>query len=129
MQREIKFRAWNKIDEEMHPWRCLRRCVYNSDHVDVKDTDGFGRHNDIFKDPHLELMQYTGETDQDGKEVYEGDIVEASIYNKETPQTLTVEFRYGAFVIDYEDSESDCCVIGAFVGTLKIVGNIYEGEK
>ncbi len=61
-----------------------------------------------------------------GKEIYEFDVVEASIYGDETPQVLTVEYRETCFVIDYEDSDSDCVPVGSFVGRLKIIGNQFE---
>ena len=74
----------------------------------------------------LEYQLFTGRRDKSGKDIYEGDIVAASIYSDEKPQILEVEFRNGAFVIDYEDSESDVVNIGEFVGSLEIIGNIYN---
>ncbi len=71
----------------------------------------------------------TGLLDKDGKEIFEGDLVEASIYGDETPQILEVEYRNTCFVIDYEDSESDCVPVGHFVGTLKIIGNIFQDKE
>ena len=61
--------------------------------------------------------------------IFQGDEVEASIYGDEKPQILTVEYRDTCFIIDDEDSESDCVPIGLFVGTLKIIGHIHKGGE
>jgi len=64
-----------------------------------------------------------------GLEICQGDMVEASIYCDEEPQVLEVIFRKGAFVIDYEDSESDCVIVGEFAGSLKIIGNKSDNPE
>ena len=56
MIREIKFRIWDKINRM---W--LRR--FNVNLFDIGDL------------PNVELMQYTGLKDKNGKEIYEGDIL------------------------------------------------------
>ena len=63
-----------------------------------------------------------------GKEIFEGDIVSASIYGDETPQILKVYESKGAFVIDYEDSETDLTTVGWFVGSLEVIGTIHDPE-
>ena len=80
MSREIKFRAW-----------CIpEKCMYDVMTVEnlaggtkVLGTgifigNGWASINDNFKDKlekQVELMQYTGIKDQNGKEIYEGDII------------------------------------------------------
>jgi hypothetical protein len=79
------------------------------------------------------IGEYTGQNDgkrtlkfPKGQEIWEGDIVKASIYQGEEPQILPVYFNDGAFWIDYEESESDRVPIGCFAGTLEVIGDIYE---
>ena len=67
--------------------------------------------------------QSTGECDCSKMEIFDKDWVEASIYGGEDPQILQVHWCKGGYVIDYEDSESDCVLIGEFVGRLKITGD------
>ena len=58
--REIKFRAWDKVNNKMYDWKYL---------FSFKSVCG------LFDNSNLELMQFTGLLDSSGKEIYEGDIV------------------------------------------------------
>ena len=112
--REIKFRAWNIVDEKM-------RVVLKID-FDIKlvwlDKYVKGERRPYwleFKD--VELMQYTGLKDKNGKEIYEGDIAR-------TPFGIGQVFdRLGCWFVELQKE------LGYFSSSdIEVIGNIYENS-
>ncbi len=125
--REIKFRAWAKG---------LRKFFYGN--AVTISLDGEVLKTYGVYDTHLELSQFTGLHDKNGKEIYEGDIVTSSVFPTESnpmgePDMGKIEFRCGAFGISYEEAhfESFCSLYGdsgnAYEET--VIGNIYENPE
>lgn len=97
--REIKFRAWDKI---------LNKFVECSPEQVCLVRGGIVAHSEI------ELMQYTGLKDKNGKEVYEGDIFKFYSPSFEATFTREVKWFLEATMFDCES---------------EVIGNIYENPE
>jgi len=76
--KEIKFRAWN--GERMLPPASLEQLYLFKPPLDAD----FGL---------FEIMQYTGIKDRQGREIYEGDIVQGTTYKDPVAQKIATQCR------------------------------------
>ena len=112
MNREIKFRAWGINTKKLYkPFELkdIMKRLIESDETIAK----------------FELMQYTGLKDKNGKEIYEGDIIEqndkigeVTFANGKFQLYKNVEFGSGFCDIDYRS-----------VVYVEIIGNIYKNPE
>lgn len=115
--REIKFRAWDKIDEKL--WN-----VISIDFIkgEVTLLNEYTKESYIREIDEVELMQYIGLKDKNKRKIYEGDLIKLCDkligkieYNKEI----------SAFVIRYLNSKKYKC-LGKWISCYKVIGNIYK---
>lgn len=122
MQREIKFRAWDKRKNIMRDVECVGSVFSRSE---VYDTSN-GR--ECVMNDHIELMQYTGLKDKNGKEIYEGDILQDIRHDK---YNWLVGFNEGSFVGYQSNCRTWDVRLRILTNTkaVQIIGNIYENPE
>ena len=120
MNRTIKFRAWDNFNKEMmNDFNCYADFNYG---VLTARGSSAGQ---------FTLMQFTGLTDKNGKEIYEGDVVE---YYDSTTMYLTAEVKWlhCGWSIQSDGMDGDDIELGDFElpgGSIEVIGNIYENPE
>lgn len=113
MTREIKFRAWDG-KEMLHEF---------SNSSDLNEFLG-GGNNGLYK-----FMQFTGLLDNNGKEIYEGDIVR---YENMSYDPSEGDAPYDFSQIEWKDfywCYAEGCINEVESKDFEIIGNIYENPE
>ena len=138
--REIKFRAWDNKSkkwllgyeyENLGGFSLFGECVLMGEWQAVLNEFLFNRNDHKLED--LVVMQYTGLKDKDGKEIYEGDIVECKDMHDgnidfwiRNPPRFKIEWQgdNACFAPD------NCSALPMDIEThWEAVGNIYENPE
>jgi len=123
MTREIKFRAWDKLEY---------RFVYSN-----KPSD-FGFWKWVAYDDTTPLMQYTGLKDKNGVEIYEGDIVRAELNFKVMddevvePKIFEVIYQFASFSLAADGivEEFGYVYMSEYPpDKMEVIGNVHENPE
>jgi uncharacterized phage protein (TIGR01671 family) len=123
MSRQLKFRAWDTVDKK---W--LFGYEYSSlgGFSLVGEVTLMGELNSVALDRwnDVAIMQFTGLTDKNGKEIYEGDIVKYQVVES-TPRIAEVTYLTDTFCL-----KNDIAMPTRYYsGTGEVIGNIHENPE
>jgi uncharacterized phage protein (TIGR01671 family) len=128
--RNIKFRAWHTEAKEWYLASNDNALTYYGFHIFGECTLLCTPRCDDLQ--YLEITQYTGLKDKNGKEIYEDDVVSFITEREEIKEFKSrVIFEDGAFVIsegkDYNDTF--LCAMTETDSGIEVIGNIYENKE
>lgn len=128
MSRPLKFRAWDKDREEM----------FDVDIINfvTRTVEGISQYKNITQLPFdgVILMQYTGLKDENGKEIYEGDLFGVRNLSDELEIVGEVIFDtdFAQFTIKYTNggwAELWQHLSQKTNKAKEVIGNIYENQE
>lgn len=133
MSRKIKFKIWDKT------FKKFLKDDYESKNVIDRDGNLFMYVlSETFRDlyfykllKNIEISEYTGLKDKNGKEIYEGDIVLIQIDKTNILHKTVVKFKHGAFIADII-GDNDYIYLFHFgfnKDNFEVIGNIYENKN
>jgi hypothetical protein len=123
--KNLKFRAYSKQTKKMYEWSDIKR---------------FGNLNKLINLSSVDVMQWTGLTDKNGKDIYEGDYL-ADIFPK-SKENLSLGYNERLLPVVWCEKQLSWCVDASFVKDgswlapivdyfgefLEVKGNIYINE-
>lgn len=124
MNREIKFRGYNKFEKKWVYGYGLHQLIFIDGSSNAYVTAGI---REVFIVDKESAGQYTGCKDANGKEIYEGDIVE-------TTRGLNhiigaVIYHKASWYIQSKEGYNVRLIPIFFTAENKIIGNVYENKN
>jgi len=114
MSRDIQFRAW---------WFDAKLMTKSFSLGSAEADCGYG-YSDFDNSEVCHLMQFTGLKDKNGKEIYEGDIVEKKLVKNYRVFTIG---SFNPFVVEWNTCGFNLSFMNKH--TCEVLGNIYENPE
>jgi uncharacterized phage protein (TIGR01671 family) len=127
MNRETKFRVWNKLDKKFIPnysvWLRFDKRYPCCVQYTTKEVDTIGDDN-YLESSQCVIQQYTGVKDKNNVEIYEGDIVQTN-WSENDDLICKVVYWKNGFYFEYKNNSLIGDTIYQFQ-YCEIIGNIFE---
>jgi len=130
-KREIKFRIFDGSSMEYNVMAGTFGVFYvnpSNRGLDEKDTASISNYNTKYPEG-IDIMQFTGLKDINGKDIYEGDVIKCKVKYKRL--IGAVEFYRTSFAVSgvkqYKDKQ--VYLDDALMSSLLVLGNIYESPE
>ncbi len=128
--RELKFRAWDRNKKKLH--RPIKIFGVDSDLCGQADSVFWQERDTDIEFEHFEWMQFTGLTDKNDKEIYEGDIVEVIITNrfgqfKDWGPVMSEHL--GNCTIEMDGTANTRTIDEYGKNNMEVIGNSYENPE
>jgi hypothetical protein len=128
MKREIKFRVWNNRDKKMLNVAGAEfisgREIMSAGTL-LPDEVVYGKNNGEYFSP---MMQYTGLFDKNGREIYEGDILDIGLRDQDG-KPVVAPVSYEAYLAGYVLDNRGYGIWQRLGGDCEVVGNIFENPE
>lgn len=122
--REMKFRAWDKRNNKLILDGYINKKTNYKLGIDCSGSV-IGFLDDTLQEASIDqlenkyiFMQFTGLCDKNGKEIYEGDIIQTPSGRKQVVPDDVLEFAW--WIMEYFDDAAEW---------LEVIGNIYENPE
>lgn len=131
MSREIKFRIYDTDEKQMFYQEDIDYIDINNEIAYINQDGGGYDYLIDFVYGDGKLMQYTGLKDKNGKEIYEGDILERHGY-----WPIRIEYDKGCLMVrDLDEVRYNNLILNVpicnfeSINDWKVIGNIYENPE
>ena len=125
MTREIKFRAWDKVNGCWTSIDSIVLCDDGSIAYLLPEEDDMPP----YLEDEVELMQYIGLKDVNGRDIYENDIVKSS-YKYAQPKISQIIMEDGNSYIAGEDlATGNEMLVSDHIDEIEVIGNVHTNPE
>lgn len=124
MKREIKFRAYSSHNHKMYPVSNIEWDIDGRIWVTADD----GKNGIELIDEEAHLMQYAGLHDKNGREIYEGDVLDIGLRNQDGKPVIA-PVSYETYAAGYVLDNGGNGIWQRLTEDCEVIGNIFEDKQ